>query len=85
MDVEAALRTLLSQTPAPEVIDQEALGIGTTAPCSAHVCCLIDASIYVQARTRVVSRRLLERGALMTSACSSTVKFFQVNSGSTYD
>lgn len=33
-------------------------------------------------RTRLVSSRLLERGATMTLACSSTVKFFQVNSGS---
>ena len=33
-------------------------------------------------RTRAVSSRLLERGATMTLACSSTVKLDHVNSGS---
>ena len=35
--------------------------------------------------TRPVSSRLLERGAMMTLACSSREKFFQLNSGSMYD
>ena len=38
-----------------------------------------------RALTLAVSRRLLERGAMMTFACSSRLKFFQLKSGSMYD
>ena len=44
----------------------------------------LKAALQVCRRTRLVSSRLLERGALMTLACSSMVKLLQVKSLSTY-